>query len=196
MSVRSKLEAVVGAPKDTIKSARFSFKGLRDALPRTQANTGFYMTPEPMEKYKPDQLVGIVVNGQHVHMGRTDPHVKTVRTLLKETHEAAIATDPQLKPKPNSRTHRIEFSKKVPEGEFTPAYLYTLIMVPPPPQTKDDTPMQGFREPYHIRVIRRIEEDQAAGTESEVYPIMVGNWGHVLVDPDGGGVKKRPRLGF
>ena len=83
MSVRSKLEAVVGAPKDTIKSAKFSFKGLRDALPRTQANTGFYMTPEPMEKYKPDQLVGIVVNGQHVHMGRTDPHVKTVRTLLK-----------------------------------------------------------------------------------------------------------------
>ena len=192
MSVRSKLEAVVGAPKDTIKSAEFSFKGLRDALPRTQANTGFYMTPEPMEKYKPDQLVGIVVNGQHVHMGRTDPHVETVRTLLKEAHEAAIATDPQLKPKPNSQTHTIEFSKKVPIG----GYLYTLIMVPPPPQTKDDTPMQGFREPYHIRVIRRIDEYQAAGTGSEVYPIMVGNWGHVLVDHDGGGVKKRPRLEF
>jgi hypothetical protein len=190
MSFRPKHEVASKVPEAAPQAFRFSFGALAEAVPKSTADTEFYMSAPPGEKYVPGQLLGIVINNQHVHTGRTDPHVLAVRNLLKQADEAARNPNAQFK---RDATGQITLDAQVAGGQYTHRYLYTLIMVPE--MAAAGMQVQGFRMPYHIRVIRRIGQYQAPGSESEVYPLMVGNWGNVVIDPDGGGVKMPPGYG-
>lgn len=190
MSFRPKHEVAAKVPEAAPQAFRFSFEALAEAVPKNAADTEFYMSAPPGEKYVPGQLLGIVINGQHVHTGRADPHVLTVRSLLKQAD--AASRDPNAQFNRDARG-QITIDAQVAEGQYTYRYLYTLIMVPE--MAAAGMQMQGFRMPYRIRIIRRISQYQATGSESEVYPLMVGNWGNVVIDPDGGGVRMPPGYG-
>lgn len=165
----------------------FSLEGLKQALPDTPepAPTDFYMSAPPGEKYAPGRLLGIVVNGQHVHTGRSDPHVMAVRQLL--TMVDADARNPANPGQPQT------YAVRVAQGQYTYPYLYELFTTPE--QQAGVAPMQGYRPSLSISITRRINEYQAGGG-SEVLPIMVGSWGNVNIDPDGGGIRKPPGYGF
>lgn len=158
-----------------------------DALASKPASTDFYMQAPPGEKYRSGQLLGIVVNGQHVHTGRGDPHVAVVRQLL------ALADADARNPAsafPNPAQPR-SYQAQVAAGQYTYPYLYTLTSTP----EQQAGVMQGMRPSHTFTITRTINQASSGWYESPVLPIMVGRWGNVNIDPDGGGIRKPPGYG-
>ena len=80
------------------------------------------------------------------------------------------------------------YQAQVPTGQYTYPYLYTLTTTP----EQQAGMMQGLRPSHSFTITRTINQASAGMFESPVLPIMVGSWGNVNIDPDGGGIRKPP----
>ena len=131
--------------------------------------------PPPFEPTYDGQLLGIVCGSHDTYTGRTDPHVLAVRGLLQKADvKATTVSYDRIQP----------IADVVVEG-----YTYSLMKVwTLHPTITPEYWAEGARPTYDISIYRT---RPGWWTPDPVRPLMVGAWGHVAVDPDGGGAWRR-----